>query len=186
MTATTNTRKKTTKAPAPKASQPVEKEQVQVKKKYEKDDLILCKSLFEGEVILIGRRTKQDYHFTQLGEEVEVEYQDINAEIISGRSDYVYAPLLLIMDEELVASKPKLKALYEKLVPIEEIQEVIDAEDTDVLRQLVKKMPQGQIDLTKNLIASRIADGLLGNIRTVKSFDRILGTEFATQLEMIA
>lgn len=191
MTATTNSRKKTStkstsvKEPTPKKEAVVETPPP-VKRKYEKDDMIPVKSLFEGEVILVGRRTKQDYHMTELGEVVEVEYQDINAEIISGQSPYIYTPLILVMDEELVSTKPKLKALYESLVPIEDIHRVIEYGDIDELREMVKHMPKGQIDLTKNIVASKIAEGQLGNMRIVKNIDRLLGTEFATQLEMIA
>ena len=47
-------------------------------------------------------------------------------------------------------------------------------------------LPKGQIDLTKNIVASKIAEGQLGNMRIVKNIDRLFGTEFATQLEMIA
>ena len=191
MTATTNSRKKTSvkstsvKEPTPKKESVVETPSP-VKRKYEKDDMIPVKSLFEGEVILVGRRTKQDYHMTELGEVIEVEYQDINAEIISGQSPYIYTPLILVMDEELVSTKPKLKALYESLVPIEDIHRVIEDGDIDELREMVKHMPKGQIDLTKNIVASKIAEGRLGNMRIVKNIDRLLGTDFATQLEMIA
>lgn len=123
---------------------------------------------------------------TELGEVIEVEYQDINAEIISGQSPYIYTPLILVMDEELVSTKPKLKALYESLVSIEDIHRVIEDGDIDELREMVKHMPKGQIDLTKNIVASKIAEGQLGNMRIVKNIDRLFGTEFATQLEMIA
>lgn len=191
MTVTTNSRKKTS-AKSTSVKEPTSKKEAvvetpsPVKRKYEKDDMIPVKSLFEGEVILVGRRTKQDYHMTELGEVIEVEYQDINAEIISGQSPYIYTPLILVMDEELVSTKPKLKALYESLVSIEDIHRVIEDGNIDELREMVKHMPKGQIDLTKNIVASKIAEGQLGNMRIVKNIDRLLGTEFATQLEMIA
>lgn len=191
MTVTTNSRKKTS-AKSTSVKEPTSKKEAvvetpsPVKRKYEKDDMIPVKSLFEGEVILVGRRTKQDYHMTELGEVIEVEYQDINAEIISGQSPYIYTPLILVMDEELVSTKPKLKALYESLVSIEDIHRVIEDGDIDELREMVKHMPKGQIDLTKNIVASKIEEGQLGNMRIVKNIDRLFGTEFATQLEMIA
>lgn len=78
-------------------------------REFQKDDLIEVKSVFAGSCTLVGRRSGNVYVWETLGEIQYVEYQDLLAEITNRYSKYIYEPLLLIEDEDVINKNPKLK-----------------------------------------------------------------------------
>ena len=81
------------------------------------------KSVFAGSCTLVGRRSGNVYVWETLGEIQYVEYQDLLAEITNRYSKYIYEPLLLIEDEDVINKNPKLKDLYDAMIDVEEIED---------------------------------------------------------------
>ena len=70
-----------------------------VARKYEPDEMITCRSLTYGELLLTGKKSKLLYSWANYGDTTEVEYQDLQA-LKSTKSSYLYKPRFVIEDEE--------------------------------------------------------------------------------------
>lgn len=81
------------------------------KKKFQQTDLIMCKSVVVGGLFLEGSKTKQIYQWNDYGDESEVEYRDLVAEVRS-RSAYVFNPWFIVEDEDFIEEFPQLKQFY--------------------------------------------------------------------------
>lgn len=155
-----------------------------VEKKFEKDDLISCTSVFPGSCILIGKRTGNQYVWDAMGEEQFVVYQDLQAEILNKRSSFIYDPLIVINDPEVYKGREAIAELYKSIYFIEDIQGLMESGDTVKIKKVLREMPSGVIKSVKTIISTLIQDGVLTNYKSVKAVDDELGTEIAKQFEL--
>lgn len=149
-------------------------------RKFAQDDLILCKSVTYGELLLPGKKSKLLYIWANHGDTTEVEFQDLQA-LRSTRSAYLMNPYFVIEDEELLEQWPDLKAIYDKAAEID-----IDNLFALPLNQFKKKLrdlPVGFRDSVKNIAGERIRDGSLDSISKIKAIDEALGTELRLMVE---
>ena len=144
-------------------------------RKFEPDDLITCRSITYGELLLTGKKSKLLYSWANYGDTTEVEYQDLQA-LKSTKSSYLYKPRFIIEDEELVELWSKdLGDMYKNI-------EDVDAEDmlrlpTGQLRAKLKKAPNGVQQAVKNLAGEKIVNGSLDSLAKIKVIDEVLGTD---------
>ena len=84
-------------------------------KKYAPNDLIECRSVTGGELILVGDKTKLHYTWSDYGDTSFVEYQDLQA-LQSRKSGFLTKPRFVIEDESLVEQwSAMLKPIYDKI-----------------------------------------------------------------------
>lgn len=146
-----------------------------VARKFEPDDLIVCRSITFGELLLTGKKSKLLYSWANYGDTTEVEYQDLQA-LKSTRSSYLFKPRFIIEDEELAAQWSKdFGDIYKNI-------EDIDAEDllklpVAQLRSKLKKAPKGVQLAVKNIAGDKILNGSLDSLAKIKAIDDILGTD---------
>lgn len=143
-------------------------------RKYAPDEMIVCRSVTFGELLLTGKKSKLLYSWANYGDTTEVEYQDLQA-LKSTRSTYLYRPRIVIEDEELVAQWGKDFAdMYQKI-------EDVDAEGVlklpvAQLRAKLKKLPRGVQQAVKNIAGEKILNGSLDSVAKIRAIDEILGT----------
>lgn len=146
-----------------------------VARKFEPDDLIVCRSITFGELLLTGKKSKLLYSWANYGDTTEVEYQDLQA-LKSTRSSYLFKPRFIIEDEELAEQWSKdFGDIYKNI-------EDIDAEDllklpVAQLRSKLKKAPKGVQLAVKNIAGDKILNGSLDSLAKIKAIDDILGTD---------
>ena len=70
-------------------------------RKFAPDDMITCRSITYGELLLTGTKSKLLYSWANYGDTTEVEFQDLQA-LKSTRSSYLFRPRFIIEDEELI------------------------------------------------------------------------------------
>ena len=144
-------------------------------RKFEPDDLIVCRSITFGELLLTGKKSKLLYSWANYGDTTEVEYQDLQA-LKSTRSSYLFKPRFIIEDEELVEQWGKdFGDIYKNI-------EDIDAEDllklpVAQLRAKLKKASKGVQLAVKNIAGDKILNGSLDSLAKIKAIDEILGTD---------
>lgn len=153
-------------------------------RKFEKDDLISCTSVFPGSCFMVGKRSGNQYAWGEMGEVQEVYFQDLQAEMLNSRSSFIYDPLIIINDPEVYQNKPAIGELYKQLYTMDEILDLINSNDSVKVKEELRKMPEGVLHSVKNMIASLIQDGLTTNYRTVKAVDDELGTDLAKHFEL--
>lgn len=146
-----------------------------VARKYEPDELITCRSLTYGELLLTGKKSKLLYTWANYGDTTEVEYQDLQA-LKSTKSTYLYRPRIVIEDEELVEQWGKeFVDMYKNIVDV-------DVEDMFKLplaqfKSKLKNSPRGVKQAVKNIAGEKILNGTLDSLKKIAAIDEILGTD---------
>ena len=145
-------------------------------KKYSPDDLIECRSVTGGELILIGDKSKLQYTWSDFGDTAWVEYQDLQA-LQSRRSGFLTKPRFIIEDENLVEQwGSMLKPIYDK-INTQTIEDFFELPLNKFKAQL-KIIPEGLKDAIKTKAVQMIQDEELYDIRKVRESDVAWGTDF--------
>ena len=148
---------------------------VKTPRKYAPDDMIACRSITFGELLLTGTKSKLLYSWANYGDVTEVEFQDLQA-LKSTRSSYLFKPRFIIEDEELADQWGKdLGDMYKNIVDV-------DVEDLFTLpvnqfKSKLKKAPKGVQQAVKNIAGEKILNGSLDSLAKIKAIDDILGTD---------
>ena len=175
--AETMTKKKTTTT-AKKETVAVEKTPKTETKTYAPTDEVDCLSVTSGELILIGKKTGNLYRWMNYGDVTPVEYQDLKAEKLNRLSRYIYDPLFMINDEELLATSEfaAVADVYQNMLSIDDIDNIFDM-DIASFKKTIQNLPIGLKNTIKSLAATKIQDGSLDSVRKIKELDSILGTD---------
>lgn len=150
-------------------------------RKYAPDELVTCRSLTYGELLLTGTKSKLLYSWANYGDTTEVEFQDLQA-LKSTRSSYLFKPRFVIEDEELVEQWSKdLGDMYKTIVEV-------DVEDLFKLplnqfKSKLKKAPKGVQQAVKNIAGEKILNGSLDSLAKIKAIDDILGTDLKLYIQ---
>lgn len=153
-------------------------------REFQKDDLIEVKSVFAGSCTLVGRRSGNVYVWETLGEIQYVEYQDLLAEITNRYSKYIYEPLLLIEDEDVINKNPKLKDLYDAMIDVEEIEDSLLNDSVEELRSILISLPSGLKETVKSVASTLMQDGALYDVRKIRLLDDLYHTALSEQLSL--
>ena len=144
-------------------------------RKYAPDELIPCRSVTYGELLLSGTKSKLLYSWANYNDITEVEFQDLQA-LKSTRSTYLFRPRIVIEDDELVEQWGKdFRDMYDNIVDV-------DVEDMFKLplaqfKSKLKKAPRGVQQAVKNIAGEKILNGSLDSLAKIKAIDEILGTD---------
>lgn len=143
-------------------------------RKFAQDELVMCRSVTYGELLLPGKKSKLLYTFANYGDRTEIEFQDLQA-LRSTRSKYLTAPLFVIEDEELIDQWPEFKDLYSKVAAMD-VDSLFALPKNQFEKQL-RNLPVGFRDAIKNIASAKISDGSLDSISKINAIDEILGTD---------
>ena len=145
-------------------------------KKFGPSDLVECRSVTGGELILIGDKSKLQYTWADYGDTAWVEYQDLQA-LQSRRSGFLVKPRFIIEDEDLVEQwGSMLKPIYDK-INTQTIEDFFELPLNKFKAQL-KIIPEGLKDAIKTKAVQMIQDEELYDIRKVREIDAAWGTDF--------
>lgn len=154
---------------------------VKAPRKFAPDELITCRSITYGELLLSGTKSKLLYSWANYGDTTEVEFQDLQA-LKSTHSSYLYRPRFIIEDEELVEQWSKdFGEMYKNIVDV-------DVDDLFKLplnqfKAKLKKAPKGVQQAVKNIAGEKIVNGTLDSLAKIKAIDEILGTDLKLYLQ---
>lgn len=172
--ATTRTAKTATKAV--KVATPTEDKPVEVvtKKAFKNDDLIPCRSVTNGELVMLGSKTGILYKWAGCDYVTDVEYQDLLYATRS-RSGFVMTPRFIILDDDFVSQNKEVSNLYENLYTYGEINEILNL-PLGKLKSVVSAMPEGIKNAVKGAVATAINAGNFDSVNKIKALDEIFGT----------
>ena len=156
------------------------KEETMKKKEFANTDLIPCISITVGGLHMIGAKSGDVYHWTNLGEVTEVEYRDLLAEV-RNHSWYIYNPAFVIQDEDFLAQHDDISVRYGQLYTPTDIEQVL-AMPANQLAAALRKMPVGAQNAVRDLAVRKIDSGELDSIQRIKVIDEFFGTELLLKL----
>lgn len=144
-------------------------------RKYAPSDMIPCRSVTYGELLLPGPKTKLLYTWSNYDDVTEVEFQDLQA-LKSTRSTYLFKPRFLIEDEELIEQwKGDFGKMYEEITNTD--VEAIFKLSASQIKSKLKKAPSGIQQAVKNIAGEKIMNGTLDSLAKIKAIDEVLGTQ---------
>ena len=169
-----------TKVEEVKAEEP-KKPVVKEVKKYAPTDMIPCRSITFGELLLTGAKTKWLYRWANYGDVTEMEYQDLQA-LRSTRSSYLFKPRFIIEDEDLVEQwKNDFGSMYDDIIATD-VEAMFNLSPAQ-LKAKLKKAPNGIQQAVKNLAGEKIMNGSLDSLAKIKAIDEVLGTQLKLYIE---
>ena len=159
----------------------VEKPIVKEVRKYAPTDMIPCRSITFGELLLTGAKTKWLYRWANYGDVTEMEYQDLQA-LRSTRSSYLFKPRFIIEDENLVEQwKNDFGSMYDDIIATD-VEAMFNLSPAQ-LKAKLKKAPNGIQQAVKNLAGEKIMNGSLDSLAKIKAIDEVLGTQLKLYIE---
>lgn len=164
----------------------IEKPKTETKKtikKYNPEDLIPCTSITEGELGMVGKRSETYYRWFASGETIDIEYRDLIAEILSRTSRYIYDPLFIIEDEELINQNPAVADVYDKMYSVRDLNDILDM-PIGQMETILPTLPKGAINNIKILAATNIQNGKLDSLKKINLIDEVCGTKLLQELEL--
>lgn len=179
------TRSTTTKTVKPKVEVPVEtvvEEVIREPRKFAQNEPILCRSVTPGGLIVNGR-SGQKYVFSNAGDEVEIEFQDLNS-LKNSHSNFLYKPLLIIENEELLENPRWVdlaKFYEEKVYGMDDIEEVLNMPLSN-FKSTLEKLPKGLLRQLQLVVSQRIEEGTFDSLNKIKAIDEICGTDLMKML----
>ena len=161
--------------------QEVKKPVSKAPRKYAPDDLIPCRSVTYGELLMNGTKSKLMYVWANYNDVTEVEFQDLQA-LKSTRSSYLFRPRIIIEDEELVEQWNKdFGEMYSNIVDVD-VEELFKLPIAK-FKAALKKAPKGVQQAVKNVAGEMILNGSLDSLAKIKAIDECLGTDLKLYLQ---
>ena len=153
-------------------------EPVKEPRKFAQNDMILCRSVTPGGLIINGR-SGQKYVFSNVGDENEIEFQDLNS-LKNSHSNFLYRPRIIIEDEELL-EHPRWKDLAEfyeaEVYGMEDVDEVLNLPLAQ-FKSALEKLPKGLLRQLQLVVSQRIEEGTFDSLTKLKAMDEYCGTDF--------
>ena len=156
------------------------KTQPKAKKKFDAHDLINCRSLTCGTLLMIGGKSGLVYRWGDIDEEYEVEYQDLVYDVHSTGSFAKY-PRFIVLDEDFVEQNG-LDKIYDKLFEQGDLREILLNVSHDQLEAAIAKLPKGAQESIKIMASTMISNGQLDSVKKIQILDKIFGTQMLLHL----
>ena len=145
------------------------------KKKFQQTDLIMCKSVTNGGLFLEGSKTKQLYQWNDYGDETEVEYRDLVAEVRT-KSNFVFAPWFIVEDQDFVDEFPQLKNFYAQYLSVKDLRDILNLPISQMAKK-ISDLPKGAQESVRTIASSMVKSGAIDSVAKIKKLDEIFETD---------
>jgi len=145
-------------------------------KKFENEDVVPCRSITAGVLVMTGARSGNVYRWYGIDDVLEVEYRDLIAEVRS-RSSYITEPFFVVDDADFVTQNPLLKEIYENLYSIKDLASIFRL-DPRSMTDTINKLPKGAKETVKSLAATYIQEHRIDSLRTIQTLSNIFNCNF--------
>lgn len=148
-------------------------------RKYDSGDLIPCRSVTQGELLYPGKKSGELYVWGSYGDITEVEYQDLLS-LKLGKSQYIYDPLFVIEDEELISQTKwaDVKKLYESMFNADDINEILNLNNAE-FKRVLSSVPVGLKNAISKEVSTQIDNGTFDSIQKIRIVDEVCGTDLS-------
>lgn len=171
-----NTKKTTTKAAKVETVSAEAPQVVNVKRVFDDDTQIMCRSLTQGGLYMQGARTKEIYEWPAYGEEIPVKYVDL-ATAVRTRSVFVFNPYFIIEDEDFINEFPQLVKFYNERFTVKDLRDILDLDVSEMVAT-IEVLPDGAKESLKAVASQAVKDGAIDSVRKIKALDELFGTDF--------
>lgn len=146
-------------------------------------EYVMCKSVKVGG-LNINCKSGNVYEFTDYDSECEIEYHDLAA-LVRKRSDHLFLPRIVVEDDDFIEEFPQLKKVYESMYTMEDMDELFDLPPHQMIAA-IKAMPTTVAESLKSVISTRIANGQIDSVRTIKALNDYYDCDFSLISELFS
>ena len=151
----------------------------EVRRNYESSDMVSCKSVKNGLLRYIGKKTGDLYEWSGYGDITNVAYGDLLS-LKAAKSGFLYKPWFIIIEDDAI-DQLNLTDLYATFTDYDDIDEFLEL-PADRFRAKLINAPEGFKDTVARTAASQIKDGQLDSVIKIKIIDDVLGTSLMSVL----
>ena len=174
--------KKTTGTPGRPKKEVANETPVNTEKRiFNKEDLIPCRSITFGELLMVGAKTKFVYKWADYDDVQEVEYQDLVYDVKIPGGSYSRFPRFVVLDDDFIEQNPVLNDVYSKTYSKSDIRNILDLSPNEI-KKIVPELPRGVRDSLKTMVATMITNGSFDSMNKIKILDEIFDTQMALTL----
>ena len=156
-------------------------ETTQERRVFNKEDLIPCRSITFGELLMVGAKTKFVYKWADYDDVQEVEYQDLAYDVKIPGGSYSRFPRFVVLDDDFIEQNPVLNDVYSKTYSKSDIRKILDLSPNEI-KKIVPELPKGVRDSLKTMVATMITNGSFDSMNKIKILDEIFDTQMALTL----
>lgn len=126
-----------------------------------------------GVVIYKDKKTGDEFVWREVG---DTEY--VSGDIMKRMSpNFLKTPWLKIIDNDDAIDVFNLRALYNDIELIENVDKIIDMDDSKIY-EIINRLSNEYKQVLATNIMGKISSGELSNINVIRKFERLLGKEF--------
>ena len=151
----------------------VKEEKTPVARKFEQTDLIPCRSITTGLLVMTGIRSGNSYAWLGMGETIDVEYRDVMA-LVTSKSGYLFKPRFIVDDDDFVNQNPSLKTFYDGMYTTRDLKSILYINNESEMINAINNMPKGIIPTLRNTAVTMISHGDIDSIHRIKTIASIL------------
>lgn len=142
---------------------------------FKPGDLILCKSVSSGKVVYYSTKTDSRYEWSNFGDEVEVDYADLQA-MHSGKKSFLFKPIIIILDEELYKLwESELEPVYKDYIGLDYPEKLFEVNDA-VFEETLRNAPKPVQDLVKTEASRLVKENKFNSIQKLRIIDDVCKT----------
>ena len=154
---------------------------VSERKVFDKEELIPCRSITFGELLMVGAKTKYVYKWANYDDVQEVEYQDLVYDVKIPGGSYSRFPRFVVLDDDFIEQNPVLNDVYSKMYSKSDMRKILDLSPSE-LKKTVSELPAGIKSSLKTMVATMITNGTFDSMNKIKILDEIFDTQMAQTL----
>lgn len=126
-----------------------------------------------GVVMYKDKKTGDEFVWREVG---DTEY--VTGDIMKRMGDkFLKTPWLKIMDNDDAIDIFNLRALYDDIELIENVDKIIDMDDSKIY-EIINRLSNEYKQVLSTNIMGKVSSGELSNINVIRKFERLLGKEF--------
>ena len=152
-----------------------------VAKDVDVNQYIPVKNGFNGVLVYKSRHTGEEFVWSALGDEQEIELIELKRAKSSSKRFYEDNWFMFDDDYQWVIDYLGVRNFYKNAVPMEDIDDVL-RKPADELREILGGMSKGQKKTIAYRARQMIADGEIDSRKAVETLEEILGTELVEKL----
>ena len=145
------------------------------KKEFSQSDGVLCVSITQGILNVVGVKTGIIYRFADYGDETEIEYRDLVG-MIRSKDKAIFEPRFVVVDEDFIAEYPAIKKFYDDEFSLQNIKSILTLPENQMIEE-IKKLPTGALNSLKSIAAEQVFTGEIDSVKKIKALDSVFGTD---------
>lgn len=146
-------------------------------KKFKPDDDIACRSVRCGKLTHESHKTFMRYEWSGYGDVCDVKYQDLIA-LRASKSTLLYAPWIIIENKELCAQWEDVAKLYDSFEGFEDAEAIFELSN-DEFETLLRRAPQGMVNVITSTAIKMLRDNTLDSITKIRIIDDVFDTDLS-------